>query len=104
MLFVGLAIAVIIVFAVQSRIYALRALESLTYSSHADRNEVTEGEEFYLWEEIANAKALPLPQLRADTDLPRGLSFVFLPTITRAPSAASFRNRPKASFHCAVTI
>lgn len=77
MLFVGLAIAVIIVFAVQSRIYARRALESLTYSSHADRSEVTEGEEFYLWEEIANAKTLPLPQLRADTDLPRGLSFVF---------------------------
>ena len=77
MLFVGLAIAVIIVFAVQSRIYARRALESLTYSSHADRSEVTEGEEFYLWEEITNAKILPLPQLRADTDLPRGLSFVF---------------------------
>ena len=77
MLFVGLAIAVIIVFAVQSRIYARRALESLTYSSHADRSEVTVGEEFYLWEEITNAKTLPLPQLRADTDLPRGLSFVF---------------------------
>jgi len=77
LLFVGLAIAVIIVFAVQSRIYARYALEALTYSSHADRNEVTEGEEFYLWEEITNAKTLPLPQLRADTDLPRGLSFVF---------------------------
>lgn len=77
MLFVALAIAVIIVFTVQGRIYARRALEALTYSSHADRSEVTEGEEFYLWEEITNAKTLPLPQLRADTDLPRGLSFVF---------------------------
>lgn len=77
MLFVALAIAVIIVFTVQGRIYARRALEALSYSSHADRGEVTEGEEFYLWEEIANKKTLPLPQLRADTDLPRGLSFVF---------------------------
>ncbi len=77
MAFIAMAIAVIIVFIAQAKIYGRRALEALSYSSHTDRSEVTEGEEFYLWEELTNAKSLPMPQVRADTDLPKGLSFVF---------------------------
>ena len=76
MLFIAVAIAVVIVFFVQGVIYRRRALEALSYSSRTDRQEVTEGEEFYLWEELSNAKSLPMPQVRADTDLPKGLSFV----------------------------
>lgn len=77
MLFIAVAIAVVIVFFVQGAIYRRRALEALSYSSRTDRQEVTEGEEFYLWEELTNSKSLPMPQVRADTDLPKGLSFVF---------------------------
>jgi len=75
MIFIALVVAAAIVFAVQAAVYSRNSLKGLTYRSGVDRTEVTEGEELAFWEELSNAKTLPMPQVRADTELPQGLLF-----------------------------
>ena len=45
------------------------------------RNEVFEGEQLYLYEEITNDKLLPIPYAKIETELPEGLSFILLDLI-----------------------
>lgn len=78
MLFVALAIAIIIVFIVQTKVYKNHSFDGVTYNVAVSTSEVFEDEEIYLYEEITNNKTLPLPYIKIDTELPEGLTFCIL--------------------------
>lgn len=73
--FIVLAVTAIVVFAVMSAQFRKRALRNVVYKVHTTVHEVYEGEDFFLYESIANAKAMPLPNVRVDVTLPEGLDF-----------------------------
>ncbi|MGN1408830.1 MAG: DUF58 domain-containing protein [Eubacteriales bacterium] len=75
MIYIAVIISVIIVLVLQARIYKKHAYDRLEYKVSVSTNEVFEGEEIYIYEEITNKKLLPLPFLKVDTELPDGLSF-----------------------------
>ncbi len=75
MLFIALALSLIIVFFAQGRIYKKHAFDAVEYNISVSTGEVFEKEEIYVYEEIRNNKALPLPYLKVDTELPDGLTF-----------------------------
>ncbi len=71
----ALAAAVLIVFLAQRYIYKHHAFDGVTYRMTLDRTEVFEDDEIYVYEELGNNKILPLPYLKADSELPDGLTF-----------------------------
>ncbi len=73
--FIILAVVAIAVFAVMSAQFRKRALRNMVYKVHTDIHEIYEGEDFFLYESIANAKNMPLPNVRVDVTLPEGLDF-----------------------------
>ncbi len=75
MIFIALAISVVIVFLIQGKIYRKHAFDNIEYNITVSTREVFEDEEIYVYEEIRNNKALPLPYLKVDTELPDGLTF-----------------------------
>ena len=62
-------------FVLQARIYRKYAFDKLEYKVTLSSDEVFEGDEVYVYEEISNKKILPLPFLKVDTELPDGLVF-----------------------------
>lgn len=52
------------------------AFRNFTAAPQLSATEVFVGEDVYLFEEISNAKRLPLPYLKVEDDLPDGLAFV----------------------------
>lgn len=75
MIYIAVILSAVIVLLFQSRIYKKHAYDKLEYKVSVSANEVFEGEEIYIYEEITNKKLLPLPFLKVDTELPDGLSF-----------------------------
>lgn len=75
MIFIALAVAVLIVLLVEGHIYKKRVFDNVEYNVTVSTGEVFEDEEIYIYEEIRNNKALPLPYLKVDTELPEGLTF-----------------------------
>lgn len=80
MIFIALAVAVLIVLLVEGHIYKKRVFDSVEYNVTVSTGEVFEDEEIYIYEEIRNNKALPLPYLKVDTELPEGLTFHIVET------------------------
>lgn len=75
MFIIALAAAVLIVFLAQRYIYKKYAFDEVTYRMSLDTTEVFEDAEIYVYEELANNKALPLPYMKVDSELPEGLTF-----------------------------
>lgn len=75
MFFISIAISILVVFAIVSRIYTKYAFSHVEYSASLSASEVFEDEDIFLYEEISNNKSLPLPCVRVDTELPEGLRF-----------------------------
>lgn len=73
--FLVLAIVAIVLFALRASRFRKRALNNVIYKVRTDLREISEGEDFFLYETIANAKNMPLPNVRADVTLPVGLDF-----------------------------
>lgn len=78
MLFVALAIAIVVVFIIQTNVYKKHSFDGVTYNVTVSTSEVFEDEDIYIYEEITNNKALPLPYIKIDTELPEGLTFCIL--------------------------
>lgn len=78
MLFLAAALAVLGVVLLQYFIYKKKGLENIEYSASLSSGEVFEGDDVYLYEEIRNNSALPLPYIKIDTELPPGLLFTLL--------------------------
>ncbi len=75
MVFIAIMIAALLVYLIQSRIYNKHVFVSLDYDVSLSAEEVFEGEDIYMYEELTNAKNLPIPSLRVDTTLPQGMNF-----------------------------
>lgn len=67
----------LIVYLLQQWIYRKHALRDITYAVHIETDEVIEDEDVYLYEEITNAKPLPLPFVRVELIMPEGLKVRF---------------------------
>ncbi len=78
MLFIAVAAAIIGVVLLQYFVYKKYGFSNIEYSARLSSGEVFEGDDVYLYEEITNKGALPLPYIKVDTDLPEGLSFTLL--------------------------
>ncbi len=78
MLFIAVAAAIVGVVLLQYFVYKKKGFSNIEYSATLSSGEVFEGEDVYLYEEIRNNGALPLPYIKIDTDLPDGLSFTLL--------------------------
>lgn len=75
MIFIAILIAAVIVYLIQMTVYNKKTFDHLEYSVSLSAEEVFEGEDFFMYEEITNAKKLPVSSVRVDTELPRGLCF-----------------------------
>ena len=78
MLFLSVAAAVVGVVLLQYFVYKKKGFSNIEYSATLSSGEVFEGDDVYLYEEIRNVGALPLPYIKVDTDLPEGLVFTLL--------------------------
>jgi len=75
MLFVSIFIAVALVYIVEAYIYNKYSFDDLEYRVTVSAEEVFEGEDIFMYEEISNNKNLPIPNAKVDTELPYGLEF-----------------------------
>lgn len=75
MLFVALILAAVALLFLEERYYSRHAWKDLDYSARLSAEEVFEEEDVYLYEVLSNQKSLPLPNLRAESELPEGLQF-----------------------------
>lgn len=75
MLAIALILAAVAVLVLQEWYYNRHAMEDLEYSASLSTEEVFEDEDVYLYEVLSNKKTLPLPNLRAESELPEGLFF-----------------------------
>ena len=78
MLFISVAAAIVGVVLLQYFVYKKKGFSNIEYSATLSSGEVFEGDDVYLYEEIRNVGALPLPYIKIDTDLPDGLVFTLL--------------------------
>lgn len=77
MVFIAILITAVIIYIIQSRVYNKHVFDSLKYDVRLSSEEVFEGEDIFMYEELTNAKNLPIPSVRVDTELPGGLYFRF---------------------------
>lgn len=75
MIFIAILLAALAVYLIQMLLYSRRVYDDLFYSVSLSAEEVFEGEDIFMYEELVNAKNLPIPALRVDTELPQGLQF-----------------------------
>ena len=76
MAFIAFLIAVFAVYLIQSKIYSERVFGNLTYRAYFGCEETVAGEETFMYEEITNLGALPIPNAKVNTRLPEGLKFI----------------------------
>lgn len=70
-----LAISAIAVYALSASYFRRNALRNIVYKVATEIHEIYEGQDFFIYESIANAKSLALPNVRMDITLPDGLDF-----------------------------
>ncbi len=80
MLFLAAFIALIAAVVIEYELYRRRSFDRLYYTATFSSSEVRVGNDVYLYEEISNEGHLPIPYLKADTDLPEGLEFTLIET------------------------
>ncbi len=78
MYYLAILLAALVVYLIQGRLYEKRTRDRLSYHVRAGAEEVFEDEDVYFYGEVANDKALPLPFLKVNDDLPEGLYFHFI--------------------------
>ena len=75
MLFFVTIIMVAVAYFVQRYVYKKYTFKNLEYNVRLDSTEVTVGDDLYMYEELTNNKALPIPYIKIATNLPVGLAF-----------------------------
>lgn len=85
MLFISVAIAVVAVVLLQYFVYKKKSFSNIEYRATLSSGEVFEGDDVYLYEEIRNNGALPVPYIKIDTDLPEGMVFTLLESSVTDP-------------------
>ncbi len=75
MILLIIILSVLIVYILQSKIYNKYTFDNIYYDVSISAKEVFAGEDIFIYEEIVNAKTLPIASVRVDTTLPHGLKF-----------------------------
>ena len=75
--YLALLLAVLAAYIVQMKLYEKHTADKFTYTVRTSAEEVFEGEDVYLFEDVENDKWLPLPFVKVNSDLPKGLYFHF---------------------------
>lgn len=75
MLYLALLAAVVIVYVWQRKMYEKHTFDEIDYKITVSSEEVFEGEDIFVYEEISNDKYIPVPYTKVDTSLPKGLNF-----------------------------
>lgn len=75
MLYLALLAAVVIVYVWQRKMYEKHTFDEIDYKITVSSEEVFEGEDIFIYEEISNDKYIPVPYTKVDTSLPKGLNF-----------------------------
>ncbi len=75
MLYIAAALVLLIAYFVQKKLFEKYTFDQLVYRARLDKTEATVGDDVYLYEELINEKALPLPYIKVTTALPEGLAF-----------------------------
>ena len=88
----------ITVYLLQARLYRKKAMQSLSYRVRVSTDEAIEGDDIYIYEEITNGKALPLPLVRVDFSLPEGLEFRMMGNTDLSGRSDRFRQTVGSSF------
>lgn len=88
----------IAVYILQARLYRKKAMQSLSYRVRVSTDEAIEGDDIYIYEEITNGKALPLPLVRVDLSLPEGLEFRMMGNTDLSGRSDRFRQTVGSSF------
>ena len=78
MVFIAILVALALLLTVQNRLYRKRGLQELQYTSEFGAREAFCGDYIYMFETLSNAKKLPLPYVKVNTDLDEGLVFTVL--------------------------
>ena len=92
MLFISVAAAIVGVVLLQYFVYKKKGFSNIEYSATLSSGEVFEGDDVYLYEEIRNVGALPLPYIKIDTDLPDGMVFTLLESTVHDKGGAFSKN------------
>ena len=75
MILLAIILTAAVVYFVQSYIYKKHIFDNLFYDVSLSAREVFVGEDIFMYEEIVNAKRLPISSVRVDMSLPHGLRF-----------------------------
>ncbi len=81
MLFLAILLSAVLFYVMQMKLYEKMMIKQLQYTVRLEAEEVFAGEDIYLYEELSNDKALPLPFVKVNADLPEGLYFHFIDRI-----------------------
>ena len=92
MLFIAVGIAVVAAVLIQYFVYKKTGFSNIEYSATLSSGEVFEGDDVYLYEEIRNNGALPMPYIKIDTDLPDGIVFTLLESSVTDPGGIFSKN------------
>lgn len=98
MIFIALLIAAVVVYLVQMRIFNRHTFDNLEYDVKLSAEEVFEGEDIFMYEELGNAKDLPIPTVRVDTELPEGLRFRVADRKDRTGKKDAFQQYMQSAF------
>ena len=95
LLFISVAAAIVGVVLLQYFVYKKKGFSNIEYSATLSSGEVFEGDDVYLYEEIRNVGALPLPYIKIDTDLPEGMVFTLLESSVHDKGGVFSKNQQK---------
>ncbi len=95
LIMIPILIAVFLVYLAQMLLYTRHTFDRLDYRISLSAEEIFEEEDLYMVEEISNGKSLPLPYLKADTELPEGMKFV-LTDPNRSGRASAAQDSPSS--------
>ena len=98
MLFIALLIAALVIYLVQMWIFDKHTFDHLEYDVKLSAEEVFEGEDIFMYEELANAKDMPIPTVRVDTELPEGLRFRVADRKDRTGKKDAFQQYMQSAF------
>jgi len=75
MIFIAFLAAVFAVYYLQRKLFFSKMFDKILYDAKIDTDEVFAGDDFYLYEELTNDRAIPVPYIKVNNTLPKGLKF-----------------------------
>jgi len=75
MFFIAFLIAMVAAYYIQRILFFSDVFAHLEYGAELETREVYSGDDVYMYEELTSERRLPIPYMKVNTELPRGLKF-----------------------------